>query len=159
MFDFSRLEVGIYNHHSHLEFSDECELVYSDCIRLCLQKMESIPAGPDHVLSALDAVEISLIDDDTIDQIHRDFMNIEGATDVITFHHGEIMISLDTTKSQAELHHQPFEQELLRYMVHGLLHLHGYLDYEVADREEMFRHQETLVAFLSERISLPIIHA
>ena len=106
--------------------------------------------GPDHVLSELEEVEITLVDDDTIARLHRDFMDIEGATDVITFQHGEIIISRDTATRQAEEFGEPFERELLRYMVHGMLHLHGYLDYEPEDRESMFAVQERLVEKLWE---------
>ena len=89
------------------------------------------PKGPDHVLSRLETVEISVVDDATIADVHARFLNDPTATDVITFPYGEIVVSC--------------EQELFRYMVHGLVHLHGYLDYEPEDRERMFRVQEPLV--------------
>ncbi len=55
----------------------------------------------DKVLAGLDEVEINLVDDEVISRVHRDFMGLDGATDVITFHHGEVVISLDTAARQA----------------------------------------------------------
>ena len=103
------------------------------------------PEGPDHVLSRLDAVEISVVDDATIADVHARFLNDPSATDVITFPYGEIVVSCETAAAYAAAHGLNREQELFRYMVHGLVHLHGYLDYEPEDRERMFRVQEPLV--------------
>lgn len=62
-------------------------------------------------------------------------------TDVITFHYGEndeiegeIYISLDRVKDNAKTFNKDFENELLRVIVHGMLHLCGYND--VSDEEE-----------------------
>ncbi len=46
----------------------------------------------------------------------------------------------------AAAHGLPKQEELFRYMVHGLTHLHGYLDYEPEDRAALFAVQEPLVA-------------
>ena len=43
----------------------------------------------------LATLEVALVDDATSDRVHRDFMDIEGPTDVITFHHGEIVIGAE----------------------------------------------------------------
>ena len=97
------------------------------------------------MLSGLDVVEISIVDDATIAEVHGEFLDDPTATDAITFPYGEVLVSCDTAASYAATHGIPREEELFRYMVHGLTHLHGYLDYEPADREALFAVQEPLV--------------
>jgi probable rRNA maturation factor len=99
----------------------------------------------DAPLHQLDIIEISLVSDDAIAKVHGDFMSDPMPTDVITFQHGEIIISLDTAQRQAVENGEPYEREVLRYMVHGLLHLAGWDDREVAERAEMHRVQETIL--------------
>ncbi len=111
-----------------------------------LPELLACPPGPDHVLSQLELVEISIVDDATIARVHADFLNDPTATDVITFTYGEILVSCDTAARYAAEHGMSAQQELFRYMVHGLTHLQGYLDYEPAEREALFAVQEPLVA-------------
>lgn len=88
---------------------------------------------------------MTFVSDATIARVHRDFMSIPGATDVITFAHGEIVISAETAKSNAALYERPLDEELARYIVHGLLHLNGYEDKEPADFAQMHRLQERIL--------------
>lgn len=110
-----------------------------------LPRLLEQPAGPDHVLSSLPLVEISIVDDVTIAQVHGEFLNDPAPTDAITFPYGEILVSCDTAATYAQSHGLSPQEELFRYMVHGLVHLHGYLDYDPADREALFAVQEPLV--------------
>jgi len=93
--------------------------------------------------------EISVVDDEVIRDVHARFLNDPTVTDVITFPHGngmgEIIVSYDTAIRQASEFNEPVFRELFRYMVHGLLHLHGYIDTEPEERERMFSRQEPLV--------------
>ena len=91
-------------------------------------------------------VEISIVDDTSIAQVNGEFLNDPTPTDAITFPYGEILVSCDTAARYAAEHGIAPEEELFRYLVHGLVHLHGYLDYEPADREALFAVQEPLVA-------------
>lgn len=103
-------------------------------------------AVADAPLAELETVEVALVDDDTSDRVHRDFMGIDGATDVITFEHGEIVIGVEVAKRQAADYGEPELRELLRYLVHGLLHLGGHEDECDDDRAAMEKVQEALVA-------------
>jgi probable rRNA maturation factor len=98
------------------------------------------------------------VDDPTIADVHGRFLDDPTATDVITFPHGdglgEIIVSYDTALRQADQFGEPWLRELFRYMIHGLLHLHGYLDGLPEQRELMFSYQEPLVAKYAQ--SLPI---
>lgn len=96
------------------------------------------------LLGEIDEVEISLVDDATIARAHEDFMSIAGATDVITFQHGEMLVSLDTAgRAAAELGRATGEEVLL-YCIHGLLHLHGYNDTTPSARAAMCARQDFL---------------
>ncbi len=121
----------------------------AEALSALLPELLATPPGPDHVLSGLDAVEISIVDDPTIARVHADYLNDPTATDAITFPYGEILVSCDTAARYAAEHSLAKEEELFRYMVHGLTHLQGYLDYEPADRDALFAVQEPLVARFS----------
>ncbi|MBK1791252.1 rRNA maturation RNase YbeY [Persicirhabdus sediminis] len=98
------------------------------------------------VLSQLELVEVSIVDDETIAQVHVDFMDIPGATDVITFDYGEIVVSVETAKSQALEYGNEFERELMLYVIHGLMHLAGHEDADPAEAAVMAQGQESVLA-------------
>lgn len=106
------------------------------------------PCGPgaEAPLSSLEEVEVSFISDAAIARLHRDFMQIAGPTDVITFQHGEIVISTETAGENAPLYARSVRNELALYLVHGLLHLHGYEDCEPAMAARMHEVQERILA-------------
>ena len=79
-------------------------------------------------------------------KINNEYLQHDYYTDIITFDYsaknvisGDIFISLDTVKSNAEQYHQPFENELYRVMIHGILHLCGQKDETEMERAEMTR--------------------
>jgi probable rRNA maturation factor len=104
--------------------------------------------APDAPLHRLEMVEISLVSDASITHVHDEFMGDPTPTDVITFHHGEIIISLDTAQRQATENGEPYEREVTRYIVHGLLHLAGWDDREESERRQMHEVQETILRML-----------
>ncbi len=73
-------------------------------------------------------------------------MQIAGPTDVITFQHGEIFISRRDRAAPGAAHRTSLEHELRLYLVHGLLHLHGFDDHESVDRRRMESAQAKIVA-------------
>jgi probable rRNA maturation factor len=117
------------------------ESALSECLKLRPRK-----SG---VLKELAEINVVLVSDKRIAQIHRQFMNEHSATDVITFQHGEIVISVETAKRQARQYRTTVEHELRLYLVHGLLHLHGFDDKTAAGAAEMKRMQYRLVRSLS----------
>ena len=94
-------------------------------------------------------IDVVLVSDKRIADIHQRFMKQPGPTDVITFQHGEIFISTETAKRQARQYNTTIEHELRLYIAHGLLHLCGLDDKTPAGAAEMKRIQERLVARLS----------
>ena len=142
------LEVIIGNNQQATEIPESwltaLESVAHEAARLALENSKA----QDCPLSHLGTLEVALVDDATSDQVHRDFMNVEGPTDVITFHHGEIVIGAEVAERQAAEYGEPLAREILRYFVHGLLHLAGHEDEDSAERAAMEAAQESIVATL-----------
>ncbi len=120
------------------------ESVAHEAARLALENATE----DDSPLFHLATLEVALVDDVTSDQVHRDFMDISGPTDVITFHHGEIVIGAEVAERQAAEYGEPLSREILRYFVHGLLHLAGHEDADPEERAIMEAAQEKIVAAL-----------
>jgi probable rRNA maturation factor len=142
------LEVIIGNNQQTTEIPESwltaLEAIAHEAARLALENS----VDDDCPLAHLATLEVALVDDPTSDQVHRDFMDIEGPTDVITFHHGEIVIGAEVAERQAAEYDEPLARELLRYFVHGLLHLAGHEDAEPDERAAMEAAQESIVARL-----------
>jgi probable rRNA maturation factor len=103
-----------------------------------------------HVLSVArnlipEEILVVLVSDRKISAIHEQFMGIAGATDVITFQHGEILISVETAARQAIEYESGLLPELRVYIAHGLLHLAGYDDLSEDGFREMAKLQNELV--------------
>ncbi len=91
-------------------------------------------------------ISVLLISDRRICQLHRQFLGQRGPTDVLTFRHGEIFISVETAKRHARAFANPLVRELQLYIVHGLLHLHGFDDQTSAGARKMKRMQEKILS-------------
>ena len=89
---------------------------------------------------------VSIISDRRMAELHQRFMNIAGPTDVITFQHGEIFISAEMTCRNARRFGNPLKRELRLYVVHGLLHLHGFDDRDKAGARKMETLQRKIVS-------------
>jgi probable rRNA maturation factor len=98
--------------------------------------------SPDAPLLHLEEIEVSFISDDDISRVHAEFLDDPTPTDVITFHHGEILISADTALRQGSDHGQTLDHELALYLIHGLMHLGGWDDHEPEEAAEMARTQD-----------------
>jgi probable rRNA maturation factor len=81
-------------------------------------------------------ISIAVVDDPTIAELHKRYMNDPTPTDVLSFAleksadflEGEIVVSADTALSSAPRYKWPAIDELLLYVTHGALHLAGYDD-------------------------------
>ncbi len=83
-------------------------------------------------------------DDEYILKINREYLNHDYYTDIITFDYvegnkisGDLFISLETVRSNADKYSQSFEMEAKRVIIHGVLHLLGLKDKTDADAFEM----------------------
>ncbi len=93
-----------------------------------LAECEAEGIAPGSPLESLREIEVSIVSDRAIAEIHRRFMNLPGPTDVLTFEHGEIIVGAATAARYAGEYAQPLEHELGLYIIHGLLHLNGHDD-------------------------------
>jgi probable rRNA maturation factor len=78
--------------------------------------------------------------------LHKEFCGLAGPTDVLTFRHGEIVISAETAVRQARMFHSNLVCEIQLYLLHGLLHLAGFDDAMPDARERMHQLQKKLLA-------------
>jgi len=83
-------------------------------------------------------------DDEKILEVNREYLGHDYYTDIITFDYceddllnGDLVISLDTVRSNAELFHKDYDEELHRVIIHGILHLCGQNDKGPGEREQM----------------------
>jgi rRNA maturation RNase YbeY len=83
--------------------------------------------------------------------LHRQFLGQSGTTDVLTFQHGEIFISVETARRHARTFGNSLTRELQLYTVHGFLHLHGFDDRTKAEAREMQKIQEKILSDCSPR--------
>jgi probable rRNA maturation factor len=104
------------------------------------------------------SINVVLVDDQTMTSLHERFMGHTGPTDVLTFDlrddaarpeiEGEIAISVDAARRQARRWRASTAEELLRYVIHGVLHLLGYDDDTPAGRRRMRRQENKVLASL-----------
>lgn len=94
-------------------------------------------------------------DDIEILKVNREFLSHDYFTDIITFDYSnknrlgaDIFISLDTVKSNAESLGVDYKQELLRVIVHGLLHLCGIKDKSPEERAVMEENENKALKLL-----------
>ena len=83
-------------------------------------------------------------DDEKILEVNREYLQHDYYTDIITFDYdegdvinGDLVISLDTVRSNAGLFGKTYEEELYRVIIHGILHLCGINDKGPGEREIM----------------------
>jgi len=98
-------------------------------------------------------------DDEYILQTNREFLGHDYYTDIITFDYtnsrhiaGDMVISLDTVRTNAEGLQVPFETELMRVIIHGVLHLCGINDKGPGEREVMEQHENDALAILPDSV-------
>ena len=109
-------------------------------VRLCMQQH--------HIQRA--TVSVVFINDSAMRKMNKQFLNHDYVTDIITFPldedlvDGELYISVDTAARQALEYGVSTHNEILRLVVHGVLHLIGFDDATPALREEMHK-QENII--------------
>ena len=132
------------------------EIVQQVLVELKIESVESVELG----ISLVGAREMTLL--------NETFLKHEGSTDIITFDyqepgtgsrkpelklHGELFICVDEAILQAKRFRSTWQSEIVRYVVHGILHLLGHDDLKPALRRRMKREENRLVRRLSQKIS------
>lgn len=107
-------------------------------------------------------VSLVLMDDPQIARLHRRWLGEHGPTDVISFRYPggnpdgpdiELLVSVQRAALEARRRGIPLRRELVRYVIHGVLHTLGYRDSTPAQRRAMFRVQERLVRDLEDSLA------
>lgn len=114
-------------------------------------------------------IGLTLVGAEEMARVNRQFLRHEGSTDVITFDHlnaergvrnaelqlhGELFICVDEAVAQAKEFKTNWQSEIVRYLVHGVLHLLGHDDLKPRLRRKMKREENRLVKQLESRFSL-----
>ena len=96
-------------------------------------------------------------DDEKILDVNRQYLQHDYYTDIITFDYtegdiisGDIFISLDTVRTNAQKFHTDYKQELRRVIIHGILHLCGINDKGPGEREQMEAAEDRALALMGE---------
>jgi len=97
-------------------------------------------------------------------EVNRQFLQHEGSTDVITFNYsgetagrilsGELFVCVDEAVLQAKQFKASWQSEIVRYTIHGILHLLGHDDLRAEARRKMKREENLLLRKLSKKFSL-----
>lgn len=134
--------------------------------KLSVQVCRNLKENPCSWLSRTNVREIEgrgnfslvLVSDKKIRELNRLWRGFDKATDVLSFpieleppekelpyELGEIVVSLDTARAQAEEHGHSFDRELAFLIVHGMLHILGFDHESKADEKEMFGRQRKIL--------------
>jgi probable rRNA maturation factor len=96
-------------------------------------------------LAILPTVEFTILGTRAMARVHRDFLGIRGATDVITFPYGEILLCAPVAAARAREFGHDTTTELTLYAIHGLLHLSGLDDTTPPTARAMERGQSKIL--------------
>jgi len=96
------------------------------------------------------SVSVLLVSDDEIQEVNKKYLGHDYATDVVTFPlhettdpiEGEIYVSLQTTERNSNLYGNTHPNEIIRVVIHGILHLTGYDDSTPELRDEMKKKED-----------------
>mgnify|MGYP000577615802 FL=1 len=153
------MKVSIENLQDKVELSESTEKLIKDVAKLVLET-ENIEISC--------KVDITLVDDAQIREFNNKYRNIDSSTDVLSFpiiegcegqinpevgdydedgHAmlGDIIISLETARKQAEEYGHSFERELGFLVTHGMLHLLGFDHEEEEQEKKMLSEQEKIL--------------
>ena len=109
-----------------------------------------------------DRVTLVFVSDRKIRELNRDFRQKNQPTDVLSFpgdrdsitgdpgHLGDVIISVETAQRQADEAEATLNEEILRLLVHGLLHLKGYRHDDAAERRKMRDRERRIIQKVSQ---------
>jgi len=138
-------------------------LLMTNEVELPPLRTEAVARWIDSVAAAMGKVAGKLTymfcDDEYILAANRQFLGHDYYTDIITFDYstrkrisGDMLISLDTVRSNAALVGTDYRQELLRVVIHGVLHLCGINDKGEGEREIMEQFENKALAMVPDDI-------
>ncbi|MCD8036647.1 MAG: rRNA maturation RNase YbeY [Clostridiales bacterium] len=145
----------LIDNRTDFELTEEMEQVLN---KVCLESLEYEEFDEDCEIS------LSIVTNDEIQDINKQFRGIDSPTDVLSFPQltyeegeeadvnengeivlGDIIISIDRAKEQAEEYGHSLKREMAFLTVHSMLHLMGYDHMEKDEEEEMLRRQKEIL--------------
>ncbi len=145
----------LIDNRTDFELTEEMKQVLN---KVCLESLEYEEFDEDCEIS------LSIVTNDEIQDINKQFRGIDSPTDVLSFPQltyeegeeadvnengeivlGDIIISIDRAKEQAEEYGHSLKREMAFLTVHSMLHLMGYDHMEKDEEEEMFRRQKEIL--------------
>ena len=145
----------LIDNRTDFEITEEFEKLFNDVVKESLRYEEFDPECE---------VSLSIVSNDEIQEINKQFREIDAPTDVLsfpllTFEEGEqadvnenneimlgdIIISIDKAKAQAEEYGHGLKRELAFLTAHSMLHLMGYDHMEEEEQKEMFKKQDDIL--------------
>ncbi len=108
-------------------------------------------------------LSVVVMSDDEIRRFNREFLDHDFSTDVLAFDlrdgeeagaDGEILVSIEHARREAESRRHGVADELLFYVAHGVLHLLGYDDHDPEDRKRMHVRQAHLLSAFGRSVDL-----
>jgi probable rRNA maturation factor len=106
-------------------------------------------------------LEINILAEADMTQLNETFLRHRGSTDVLAFDNseasqerilkGEIFVCADEAAIQARRFRTTWQSELIRYVIHGILHLIGYDDHRAASRRKMKQCENRVLRKLARR--------
>ncbi len=114
--------------------------------------------------TVVDTVDYIFCSDDYLLEINRTYLNHDYYTDIITFdlstHHilsSEIYISIDRVKENAKFYKSSFQNEIIRVISHGALHLCGLKDKKATDIKTMRLAEKNFINRFNKNVSRPTV--
>ena len=101
-------------------------------------------------VASVPEITVLIVSDRRMAALHKEFCGLAAPTDVLTFRHGEIVISVETAARQAKVFRSSLAGEIRLYLLHGLLHLAGFDDLAPRQRKQMLQLQRKLFFSLCE---------
>ncbi len=145
----------LIDNRTDFELTDEIKALFE---KVCLESLNYEEFDNDCEIS------LSLVSNEEIHEINKQFRNIDTPTDVLSFPQltfeegetadvneneeivlGDIIISVDRAMEQAQEYGHSLERELAFLAVHSMLHLMGYDHMVQEDEEDMFRRQKEIL--------------
>lgn len=124
------------------EFKLDRESKYTDWIKRIISYHEVFPGKLSYIFC----------DDSRLLELNLQYLNHDTLTDILTFDYsdentisGDIFISIQRVRDNAKDFSVPFEEELLRVMSHGILHLLGFKDKKDSDKEVMISKENQMI--------------
>ena len=97
-------------------------------------------------------------------QFNEKFLGHPGSTDVITFQYsqraeknslvGDVLICIDAAFTHAELYNTTPQSEVLRYVIHSILHLQGFNDHTASEQKLMKEYEDKWLSWLEEYVEI-----